>query len=150
MTRGLAHGALLLALALLPLGTPAAAQPAGGTIRVDVVGLRHRRGQLGCNLYDAPPGFPSDPRRALQSRWVPFAAGDRCVFRGVAAGTYAVGVLHDEDGNSRMNANLFGAPQEGWAVTRDAPARPFGPPLFSAASFPFNGREVRLTVRMHY
>lgn len=58
-------------------------------------------------------------------------------------------VLHDEDGDDEMDTGLFGMPEEGYGVSRDA-VRRFRPPRFGDAALrlePGERKSVRL--RMH-
>jgi uncharacterized protein (DUF2141 family) len=53
-------------------------------------------------------------RGAVKEQRVPAKATSvRCVFADLAAGTYAVAVLHYENGNGTMDTNFLGIPKEG-------------------------------------
>jgi uncharacterized protein (DUF2141 family) len=41
------------------------------------------------------------------------------VFSNLAPGTYAVAVVHDENGNGRLDKNLLGVPSEGYGVSHN-------------------------------
>ena len=79
---------------------------------------------------------------------VPAGEAATIVFAPVPAGTYAVSVLHDENGNGRADMALM-IPKEGFGFSRN-PAIAFGPPRFSRASFGVNGASVQQTIRMRY
>ncbi len=64
-----------------------------------------------------------------------------------AAGTYAVSLIHDENGNGKLDTAL-GMPREGFGFSRN-PAISFGPPKFKSASFAVNGASAQ-TVKMKY
>ena len=71
------------------------------------------------------------------------------VFNDVAPGEYAVSLLHDENGNGKVDKSLF-VPKEGFGFSNDAAVR-FGPPRFSAAAFKVGQSEpVYQTIRMRY
>jgi uncharacterized protein (DUF2141 family) len=42
-----------------------------------------------------------------------------CVFEGLAPGAYAVAVVHDENGNGRLDKNFVGIPSEGYGVSNN-------------------------------
>ena len=58
------------------------------------------------------------------------------IFHDVPHGNRAFLVLHDENGNSRLNTNWIGMPTEGLAASRGAKGGPFGGPSWSDAKFP--------------
>lgn len=69
-------------------------------------------------------------------------------FGGVAKGTYAVALLHDENANSKMDVAVF-LPKEGFGFSRN-PAVVTGPPKFKSAAFPVDAAEVQQQVKMKY
>jgi uncharacterized protein (DUF2141 family) len=125
----------------LPGATPVA------SLELDVEQLRSTRGQLGICLTAEPERFPKCAGEARSTRrWV--AAGERVVrFEGLPAGTYAAAVIHDENGNRRLDTAL-GIPREGFGFTRN-PGIGFGPPRFAAARFllPETGGAQRVKMR---
>lgn len=55
-------------------------------------------------------------------------------FTRLPVGTWAVAVLHDENGVGKMNKNLSGVPSEGYAVSNNV-TRPFSAPRWSESTF---------------
>ncbi len=95
-----------------------------------------------------PTNFPGciDDADAV-TRSVP--AGVHSVrFDGLPKGNYAVAVIHDENGNSRLDT-FAGIPREGFGFSRN-PAVRFGPPRFEAARFTLDGGAETQQVRMRY
>jgi uncharacterized protein (DUF2141 family) len=72
-----------------------------------------------------------------------------CDFTGVAPGTYAVSVVHDENSNGKLDTNFIGMPREGVGASNDAKGH-MGPPKFSAASFRYEGGRMDLMIRVKY
>lgn len=64
-----------------------------------------------------------------------------------ADGTYAIAIVHDENGNNRLDKMLL-LPREGFGFSRN-PAITTGPPSFKAASFTVSG-DVQQAIRMKY
>ena len=130
------------AMLALPGATPVAA------LELDVDHLRSAKGQLGICLTSQPANFPGcvgDPRSAR--RWV--AASERVVrLEGLPAGSYAVAIIHDENGNRKLDT-AFGIPREGFGFSRN-PAIRFGPPRFAAARFLLPEGGAAQQVRMRY
>ncbi|WP_272942600.1 DUF2141 domain-containing protein [Sphingomonas sp. ATCC 31555] len=132
-------------MALFPIlggGSPLA------TLEIDFVKLRSSRGLLQVCIAPAPSVFPDcrDGGGAIK-RSIPASAGQLRV-TGLAPGDYAVAVIHDANGNGKLDT-MMGIPREGFGFSRN-PAIGFGPPRFTAAQFPLTGGSDRQEVRMRY
>jgi len=117
-------------------------------IRVEVVGLRSDKGRVICALFSSRDGFPKQGEKAVAR--ISSEISDKravCEFAGVATGTYAVSVFHDENSNGKLDTNFMGIPREGVGASNNARGR-FGPPKFDAAAFKFSGGrlEMKITV----
>ena len=136
-------GLLLLALPFLASATGI------GSVEVSVSGLRSAKGQVLACLTAKPKGFP-DCRLDSAARKLAVPAGGTVtlLFKGLPPGSYAVSLLHDENGNGKADMTLM-IPREGFGFSRDAAAR-FGPPKFSAAAFDVGADEVSVPIRMRY
>ncbi len=137
-------------LALGPLATaPVAAADGGshsGSIVVVVREVGSSSGVVDCGLFGSEEGFPmaADDRSRRRAGAVEGTVELR--FDGLAPGTYAVAVSHDENGNGRTDTNLFGIPREAWGVSNDV--RPtLRPPRFEEAAFELGDGEI-LTVEI--
>jgi len=117
-----------LALCALPLNGAAA------EIVVRVSGVTAANGEIGCALFERDKGFPMDNASA-RARWQAAAAeGVTCRFADVVPGRYAVSVVHDLNGNRRVDTNLIGLPTEAWGVSNGV--RPtLRAPRFDEAAF---------------
>ena len=136
-------GFLLLALPFLASATGT------GSVEVSVSGLRSVKGQVLACLTAKAKGFPNcrlDP--AARKLAVPAGGAVTLLFSGLPPGSYAVSLLHDENGNGKADMTLM-IPREGFGFSRDAAAR-FGPPKFSAAAFDVGADEVSVPIRMRY
>lgn len=121
-----------------------------GTLLVTVTGLRNDHGRVACALYRSARGFPTEPEHIYKGALGrPRDGVARCRFDGVPEGTYAVAVLHDEDGNGEMATGLFGIPTEGYGASNDARGT-MGPPSWEDARFRFDGTSLRMRVRIEY
>lgn len=110
--------------------------------------LRSPKGVLRICLTARPQSFPDckdDP--AALSRSIP-ASQPVVRFDGLAPGGYAAAIIHDENGNSKLDT-VLGIPREGFGFTRN-PAIGFGPPKFDAARFMVDGAGKPQQVRMRY
>jgi uncharacterized protein (DUF2141 family) len=124
-------------------------RPETGTINISVGNLRSTDGMVGIALFRSEEGFPGKPERALKGKSVP--AAEHCVmkFENMPYGTYAVSVLHDENGNGKMDKTFIGIPREGFGTSNNPKLR-MGPPLFSESCFELSNKEVTLSINMNY
>lgn len=139
-----ARGGAIAAAAWLLLG--AASPVARLDVRVDA--LRSDKGLIQLCLTSDPTNFPNcvDDARALR-RSVP-ATARSLRFDALPVGTYAVAVIHDENGNAKLDT-VMGIPREGFGFSRN-PAIGFGPPRFTAARFALDADGTAQDIRMRY
>ena len=141
------HLSRVLVLAVALVASVGQAQSA--ELVVSVSGLTESAGQVGCALFAAPTGFPTD-NRAAQQIWLPAdTRGITCSFPGLTAGTYAVSIGHDLNGNGKVDTNLLGMPTEAWGVSNNV--RPtLRAPRFDEAAFTIAdpARDTTLTIKV--
>lgn len=141
--------ALLLAVSPVLAGT-SQGHPPTGSLTVEISGFRNNDGVARACLYDSEKGFPLKPEHAIRVVSVGIAGNRaRAVFRDVPPGTYAVSVLHDENGNGRMDTNSLGMPKEGVGASNN-PRSILGPPDFEDARFTYGGGDKTVPVMILY
>jgi uncharacterized protein (DUF2141 family) len=142
---------LALTRAVLLISSAALAQaPRENQIHVEIAGLRDDKGQAVCSLFSSAADFPKQTEKAV-ARSVSVIA-DRhavCEFSGVAPGTYAISVFHDENLNGKLDTNFMGIPREGVGASNGAKGH-LGPPKFDAAAFRFAGGQLDLKITINY
>ena len=127
--------------------TPA---PAENVVHVEISGLRSDKGQMLCALFSSPEAFPKKTDKAVVRLTAKIAERRAtCDFTGVAPGTYAVSVVHDENSNGKLDTNFIGMPREGVGASNDAKGH-MGPPKFGAASFHYAGGRLNLKIHVNY
>jgi uncharacterized protein (DUF2141 family) len=137
---------LVFAAAALPQAQPSRAN----LIHVEIDGLRNDKGQVLCSLFSSPEGFPKNSAKATAHAKSNISHGHAsCEFSGIAPGTYAISVFHDENSNGKLDANFLGVPREGVGASNNAKGH-FGPPKFEAAAFPFSGGRVDQKITITY
>jgi uncharacterized protein (DUF2141 family) len=114
----------------------------------EIKGLRSPRGAVVCHLFSRAEGFP-DVRQSVLSTRAPAASNVVCRFAGLRAGSYAVTVFHDEDGDGQMDTNFFGIPTEGRGASNDARGT-FGPPSFIDSRLYYRGQNELHFITMNY
>ena len=147
-TAGSARSRMLrpAALALLML-LPTTAQ--AGEVEVQIQGLRNARGLVRLCLTRNPAHFPAcDGDPAAVKRSVPAGQAASIRLGDVAPGVYALAVIHDQNGNGRLDT-FMGAPREGFGFSRNPPIR-MGPPRFDETRFQVGTGAVRQIVQMKH
>ena len=92
------------------------------------------------------PDCASDPRAVRRS--LPAAQAARFDIPNIAPGNYALSIIHDENGNGRLDT-FVGIPREGFGFSRN-PAIRMGPPRFAETVFTMAGNRVNLVVTVKY
>jgi len=122
----------------------AAALPAAATeLSFEITGIESAEGHVLVALYDEAQ-FLRKPIKAFRLKPDKTLAG---TFGDVQPGIYAVSVVHDENGNGRLDFNAVGFPVEKYGFSNN----PFlmGPPKFDDARIEVNGvaRAVPIAIR---
>ena len=118
-------------------------------LRLTVTGLRSDSGVVEFALYATPKSFPQRGGMMAGSRVRITDAKAVSAFSGLAPGTYAVAVYHDENDNNRFDKNPVGFPLEGFGFSNDAPAF-LGPPSFAEAAVRVPAEGAAIIIRMTY
>jgi uncharacterized protein (DUF2141 family) len=135
-------GAALIIVGVLPGAAPTA------EVAVTVEGLRSHRGTIIACLVSNHSRFP-DCREDPTARHVTVSADRPALrFTDLPSGQYAVSLIHDENGNARLD-RFGGIPREGVGFSRN-PRLTFGPPDFTAAEFSVSTSAVKERVRVKY
>lgn len=136
-----------LAVAMLAIHAPVLA----GELAIDVTEIRSSDGRVLLALHQerADISFPDD-RGAVAGAWMNAVTGTlSLVFPDLAEGRYAVSVMHDENGDGVLDANLLGVPMEGYGFSNDASGF-MGPPDFSDASVVVGDEPVHAVITLRY
>jgi len=120
-------------------------------IHIMVLNIRNSTGTVACALFESSDGFPIEFLRYATNIMVIKIrhAHARFDFLDIPPGTYALAVIHDENMNGKLDTNWLGIPKEGYGFSNDAKAT-FSAPSFSAASFRYDGQDIKLTISLHY
>jgi uncharacterized protein (DUF2141 family) len=120
-------------------------------IHINILNIKNSTGTVACALFESPVGFPVEFLHYATNIMVIKIrdAQARCDFLDIPSGTYALAVIHDENMNGKLDTNWLGIPKEGYGFSKDVKGV-LGPPSFSAASFPYDGQDMELTISLHY
>lgn len=141
------HASLVLAI----LSSTALGQIPCPGIQVKVLEIENSTGTIACALFEAPAGFPLEFMQ-FATNIVVIKIRDtkaRCHFVDISAGTYAIGVIHDENMNGKLDTNWLGIPKEGYGFSNDAKGF-VSAPSFEDASFEYDTGELDMTISLNY
>jgi uncharacterized protein (DUF2141 family) len=145
--------AVIAAATALLAGPTAAAQeacvgagPARLTLQVN--GIRPAKGEVAVTVYpDNRRRFLAPGGKLLRQRVKAASPVSRACFD-LPAGTYAVAVYHDVDGDRDFDRTIVGLPAEGFAFTNDPSTKTGLPPLDSVRfALPAGGRNMAVQMR---
>lgn len=90
-------------------------------IHVDISGVKNNKGNIRCALFKSEKGFPGETKETLQNKVIPASTTSpvKCDFGGLAAGTYAISVLHDENDDGKLSKNFLGIPTESYGASNN-------------------------------
>lgn len=144
-------GTWIAALALAGIAAPAPAQSPCPGIHVNILDIRNSTGSVACALFESAEGFPIEFLRSATNVMVIKIRRSqaRCDFEDIPPGTYALAVIHDENVDGKLDTNALGIPREGYGFSNDARAF-LGAPSFEAARFRYDGRNLEMTITLHY
>jgi uncharacterized protein (DUF2141 family) len=132
---------------------PVVAQMRGtSTLTIRVTDARNTKGKIGVTLFQDAQGFPDDTSKAAQQQSVeidPNTKSAQVSFKDLPQGTFAVSVLHDENGNGKMDKNFVGMPKEGYGASNN-PGKKKRAPTFDEAKFSLNSAEQTIEIALIY
>ena len=102
-------------------------------VEVTITNIKEVKGAIRVALSTEAENFPDN--KPIKGQVVKTTGNTmKVIFENVAAGTYAVSVIHDENENEKLDTGFMGIPKEGFGFSNDAMGA-FGPPKFKEASF---------------
>lgn len=150
-TAPLGAGAVSLLACALFSTTVYAAYAGKAELEVQVNGLRNSTGMVGCQIFASAAGFPRNNEQAFSGVFTPITSGSaRCVFRALPSGSYAVCVMHDENGNKKLDSNFLGIPNEGYGASNNR-TYAMSPPKWEESRFELGeGEKKSLSISLRY
>jgi uncharacterized protein (DUF2141 family) len=131
--------ALAVALPASCQSAPAASAGQGYTLTLYVDGVDAKGGNVGVLVFNSPNGWAEDRTVALKDITVPAQQGTtKVVIPGLAAGEYAIAVVHDVNKNHKLDRNMIGQPKEQWGLSND-PHAVIKTPSYKSCTFAVRG-----------
>lgn len=136
-------------MSLSPISLPEA-EVHTAAVQIEITGIRNSNGHVLIALFSSENGFPDKSEKAFKKLRIPAQKGTvKGSFTALPKGTYAYGVIHDENDNQKLDTGFFGIPKEGFVFSRNAMGT-VGPPSFSDASFKVESASVSHSLKISY
>ena len=119
---------IILGVAIANLGfLPGLAVEKNGDLSVNVIGLRSSNGLVRIAISNSKENYETKGAEPFRRTIVDIQKGKaKTVFKDLPLGEYAVKLIHDENGNGKMDTNFLGIPNEDYAFSNNARGT-FGP-----------------------
>ena len=118
---------------------------AAAALTVTVTNVATEDGQVRIAVYDEETWLDTE-RRVAREFVAPLSATVSATFE-LPPGTYAVAVLHDVNGNGRMDYGFMRMPKEPYGFSNGVVPR-FGPPKFDDSAFAIADDDVDITIEL--
>ena len=119
-------------------------------LAVTIKGLKNSKGQVCFSLFSSSRGFPSNKKRAVQAKCVKLGKNStQLKIPSLKAGTYAMAIFHDSNGDGNLNTNYLGIPKEGFGFSRN-PRVFTGPPKFGDSAVFVVGSSTNIHINLNY
>ena len=115
-------------------------------LRIEVVGLEPNVGEINLEVIDDAENWKKSTRPVAALRARVTGSTMRFVFRDVPAGTIAIRLFQDANGNGTLDTNALGIPNEGYGFSGQSGL--MGPPSFEQASFQVPATGATASVRV--
>jgi len=129
---------------LIALATFAGGNGDTNKLTVNIKNFKNTDGKVKVTLFDSEANFLS--KGIGQEVIIENKSMIQVVFENVATGTYAVSIIHDENGNGNLDTGTFGIPTEDYGFSNNAKGM-FGSPSFEDTKFEVTGdKEVVINI----
>lgn len=120
-------------------------------LELTIAEARNAEGRVMVALFNDAEGFGKmlEAKRVAAAMLPIDGTTARLMIGGLVPGRYAVSVIHDQNGNGKLDTNLLGLPTEGYGFSRDARGT-LGPPSFEAAAFELPTAGAKQTIKLGY
>lgn len=114
---------ILFSAILITFSLSANPQQNKGKFIIEVEGLRNNNGNLRVALYDNEGNFLKDG--GCYKKYVAEIKDGACVIETepIPYGEYAIGIMHDENKNEKLDLNLIRLPKEGFGFSNNPTVR---------------------------
>ncbi|MCB7479893.1 DUF2141 domain-containing protein [Christiangramia sediminis] len=114
-----------------------------GSISATVPNVTSSNGEVLFAMYSEDSFMKKEPEFSVKSEIKNGQA--TAVFENVPEGNYAIVVLHDENGNGKMDFDAGGMPAENYGTSGNSMI--YGPPNWGDSNFDFDGTDKEMEIR---
>lgn len=108
---------------------------AQASLSVQISSIKQPKGKILYSLYNSEWGFPDQPAMAYRYGSIPVSDTKTILNLGsLPPGEYALAIIHDANGNGKLDMNALGIPTESVGFSNNVMGA-FGPPKFQRARF---------------
>lgn len=119
-------------------------------LTVEVAGFNNQQGQVCVSIFANSRGFPSQRKNVVQRQCTKITSIPVAVsFTDLKAGSYAVAVIHDVNGDGTLNRNDLGMPTEGYGFSRNPETRTKAPE-FNDSAVLVAGPNTNVQIQLKY
>jgi uncharacterized protein (DUF2141 family) len=99
-------------------------------------------------LFNSPEGWPDSLNKAVRGQTVPALQGSTTLrLNNLPEGDYGVLVIHDENGNNKLDRDWKGIPKEQWGMSNN-PRVLLSAPTFHQAQFHLSSdKEIHIILK---
>lgn len=115
------------------------------TLSVHFSGIKESKGRIVLSVYDSPEHYRKQPLQVL--RVATATAQQHGISVALPAGTYAITVYQDANGNGKIDRNFMGIPTELGGFSNN-PRIVMGPPSFKRCAFRLEGNQ-QISILLH-
>lgn len=108
--------------------------------------IKSPQGTLHVALYNNEANYDAGQQAVAVHKVAVSSNKVQLQFAGLAAGTYAIKIMHDENNNGELDRNVFGIPTEGYGFSNNGGQ--FGPSSFNEAAFTVSANQ-QLAIQLH-
>jgi uncharacterized protein (DUF2141 family) len=140
---------MLLVFAPCLKGEPAPESHGPCTLRIHATGFRNQKGVADAAIFSSPAGWPEDNKKSVADDGFPISGDQATLIFHLQPGRYGVVLLHDENGNDKLDRNFFDIPTEGFGFANN-PRVFLSAPSFQSATVNVTCPETDIHVKMIY
>jgi uncharacterized protein (DUF2141 family) len=116
------------------------------TLTVQVANVKSDKGQIAVALYNSEKDFMKTRYQGKVTKAIKGAV--EIVFENIPTGYYGLSIMHDANGNDKLDTNMLGIPKEGFGFSNNVMGT-FGPPSFEKAKVEVNSNK-KVSISMKY
>lgn len=116
------------------------------TLTVQITNVKNDKGQIAVALYNSEKDFMKTRYQGKVTKAIKGAV--EIVFEKIPTGYYGLSIMHDANGNDKLDTNIIGIPKEGFGFSNNVMGT-FGPPSFEKAKVEVNSNK-KVSISMKY